>query len=204
MSVASRILSLDLPEAALCRCGAVLDARERARAEEFTDETPRRRFIAARGLLRFTLAAATGGSAAALSFAYGPFGKPYLVENGKPHRLRFSLAHAGGLLALAWSCGGEVGIDIEIPRAEITEDLDALMEHVLSGRERKRLRRLSPAARVAAFYRLWTRKEALAKALGAGFSIAPAAVAAGGRSWRGFGVRDLALPAGLFGALACS
>lgn len=203
MSVAVRILRLDLREDALRRCDAVLDEGERARAEQISDKAARRRFAAARSLLRVSLAGVLGCAPQALVIASGPFGKPYLSENGEPHPLKFSLAHAGNFLALAWSYAGEVGIDVEIPRPRLARDLDGLIAHVLNDAEGKRLRRLAPAAREAAFYRLWTRKEALAKAAGTGFSVAPAAIAARkGRSWRGFTVRDLALPAGVFGALA--
>lgn len=203
MSVGVRVFSLDLRRAALARCAAVLDAHERARADEFAEAAARDKFIAAHGLMRFALAAVAGGAPAALSFVRGPFGKPYLSEGGKPHPLKFSLSHAGCFMALAWSCAGEVGIDIETPRAALSRDLDGLIAHVLSGAERKRLRRLAPAPRAAGFYRLWTRKEALAKASGVGFSLSPAAIPADkARRWRGFRVRDLVLPPGLFGALA--
>lgn len=205
MSVAVQIFRLDLSESALARDFAVLDARERARAEEIRVRAACKRFIAAHGALRITLAAVTGRAPDSLTFMRTPSGKPYLSDAGTPHPLQFSLSTAGGYVALAWSYEGEVGIDIEFPRPRVTADLGAVAAHVLGGGEQRYWRGLASSERIAAFYRLWTRKEALAKASGAGFSIPPASIPAlESKTWRGFTVRDLETPRGLVGALAAA
>jgi 4'-phosphopantetheinyl transferase len=201
--VTIRLFRLDTDAAAFSRCLAVLDREERARADIIMDATARRRFVAAHGILRFSLAEVLSRAPDSLAFAHTPYGKPVLMEHGTPHPLHFSLAHARGLMALAWRFGGALGIDIEDCRRQRLRDLDSIMAHAMTVSEQSRLRMLPGPRRRRAFYRLWTRKEALAKAAGHGFSVAPADIAPDGRRrWRGFAVRDLALPYGFAGALA--
>ena len=201
--VAIRLFRLDLEPAALTRCRAVLDADERAQADGIEDPAARRTFVAGRGLLRFSLAAVLGRTPASLAFAVSAFGKPVLADDGISRPLDFSLAHARNLLALAWRFGGALGIDIEDCRRQDLGDLDSIAGHAMTAREQRYLAALPGARRRRAFYELWTRKEALAKASGCGFSIPPAVIAPDDvQSWRGFTVRDLALPPGFAGALA--
>src|SRR5438270_12387368 len=70
--------SLDVPDALLPRMTSVLDAGERARAEKFLVAGARKRFIAARGILRELLAMYLRVDARNLEFRYGPQGKPSL------------------------------------------------------------------------------------------------------------------------------
>jgi len=86
-----------------------------------------------------------------------------------------------------------------LPGSVRPEDADAIAAHILSQRER----RAYAAARdkVAAFLRFWTRKEALAKAIGAGFSIAPEKLEpARAPGWH---VRSFCPLPGFIAAIAC-
>lgn len=144
---------------------ACLSAAELKRADRFFFERDRRRFVVARARLRQLLGERLGMAPQEIRLAYGANGKPRLADEA----MRFSVSHSGEIALFAFSKAREVGVDIEAVRP--IDSADAIAAHILSQREH----RAYAAARdkVAAFLRFWTRKEALAKAIGAGFSIAP-------------------------------
>ncbi len=57
-----------------------------------------------------------------------------------------------------------------------TLDIEGLVDHALSRRERERFTRLDPGDRREAFLQCWTQKEAYLKAIGAGLFVPPAMV----------------------------
>jgi 4'-phosphopantetheinyl transferase len=154
---------LDLPDARLPACRALLDPHERARVAALRFERDRRRFCVSRARLRQTLAVALGLAPGDLRFAVDDLGKPYLP--GQPHCL-FNQSHAGGLSLVAVSALAAPGVDLE-PLREL-DDRERVANRVFSPRERAAFEALPPAARTAAFYRGWTRKEAMIKATGEG------------------------------------
>ncbi|MBV9659331.1 MAG: 4'-phosphopantetheinyl transferase superfamily protein [Verrucomicrobia bacterium] len=165
-----------------------LDAPERQRAARFQFERDRRRFVAARGILRGLLGRALDVPPAALTFDYGPQGKPTLAARfsaavpscaaagQQPQgELCFNVSHSGGwaLFALAWNRA--VGIDLEAGErlaARHPAELARLAARILSARELALWQTLPVTLRRAAFLRAWTRKEAYAKATGAGIFAA--------------------------------
>jgi 4'-phosphopantetheinyl transferase len=152
----------------------LLTAGERERAERFRFELHRKRWVFARAWLRRTLGEALGVEAAALDFRLSPLGKPYLARNP----LYFNLSHSGDYAVLAWSEVCEVGVDIEERRGDFAwEDVAA---QAFSTAEQSYLAGLQEEERHAAFYDIWTMKEAYVKALGCGigegtngFSVKP-------------------------------
>lgn len=158
------IWPLDVEDAERTRLEAHLSDDEVARADRFAFERDRNRFIAARGRLREILARELGRAPAELAFAYSAQDKPSLVQS----RLCFNLSHSEALAALAVSREREVGVDIEAVRP-IEEDI---AEQYFSPREVAALRALPNVEQLAAFYRCWTRKEAIVKAIGEGLSHA--------------------------------
>lgn len=152
----------------------LLSASERARAERFAFERDRRRYITAHVALRQVLAE-EAGLAPSEEFTIGVQGKPCL--QGK-HRVAFNLSHSAQWAAIAIAPGGEVGIDIEVPRT--MDDLDDLARSHFTPSEQAELMEASePSARVLPFFRGWTRKEACLKAIGSGLSIEPVSFTAG-------------------------
>lgn len=140
----------------------LLSADERARAERLRFALYRRRFRAARWILRRILSRYLGAEPDALVFQYGPLGKPDLA--GRP--LRFNLSHTEDLALVAVTASAAVGVDVE--RIRRPASFDGLVRRVLSKPERHRLEALPEAERPAAFFRVWTRKEAWIKSRGAG------------------------------------
>ncbi|MDF1856192.1 4'-phosphopantetheinyl transferase superfamily protein [Pseudooceanicola sp.] len=144
------------------RMATLLSADESARAARFVFERDRRAHILARGRLRQVLADAMGKTPHDLTFAYGAHGKPAL-----PDGLEFNLSHSDGLACLALHPEVELGVDIEAFR----EIEDGVAERFFSSREYADLSALPAAHWSAGFFRCWTRKEAVVKAIGDGLSI---------------------------------
>lgn len=158
-------LKIDAAQYAECR--AVLTCDEQARAERLHFEHDRRRFIAARGILRMLLAQYTGIHAACLRFEYGPYGKPALAP-GQADGLQFNVSHSHERAVFAFCQGRAVGVDIERIRSDV--DWRTIMRQFFSPCEIHVLQTMPPAAQLHAFFCCWTRKEAYLKARGDGLA----------------------------------
>lgn len=143
---------------------ALLSAEERQRADRFRTDLLRARFVAAHAALRLLLGRALDISADRLRFRQNSWGKPELAEGD----LRFNLSHSGpwAVVALAW--GIEVGVDVETVSHQPPLEVAGI---AYSAAERAALSGLSGEGLTAAFYAVWTRKEALSKGIGRGFSF---------------------------------
>jgi len=160
-------ISLDAGAAALIGARGLLSATERERAARFHRAHDAARWILAHGALRRILAAHLGCPARALVFRPGRGGKPVLA--GSRRVLEFNLTHSHDLALVAVASGGTpVGIDVE--RLRPLPDAASLMTRFFSPSEQREWSGLEPAARDAAFFRAWTRKEAVVKATGDGLS----------------------------------
>jgi 4'-phosphopantetheinyl transferase len=136
---------------------------ERARGERFATPLLRQRHVAARAMLRRLLAAYQATDAASFAIGYGARGKPCLPA--RPD-LCFNLSHAGGTAIYAFASGRDVGVDIEATARAV--DVDGVARTAFSPPERDALAVMGSDARRAAFFRIWTRKEAYVKLLGDG------------------------------------
>jgi 4'-phosphopantetheinyl transferase len=143
---------------------AWLTAAERAMAEAALDPQIRRRRTCARTELRRILGAYIGAYPAAVPLEVDPGGKPR-VSGGPP----FNLAHCGEVMLLAVSAAGEVGVDLET-FGRLDSDWWSIAELAFSTDERRELASLPPAEQSSAALRTWVRKEAYAKARGAGLA----------------------------------
>lgn len=155
---------LDEPELSASP-GGLLSVDELARARAFHFEPDRRRFIAARAVLRHLLGAYLETPASRLQFTYGTYGKPLL----KPAWLQFNVSHSGPLGLFVISRHKDVGIDLEENRD--LPDLDLIETRVFTAAEAEHLRALGPEARRREFYRRWTRREAAGKCTGIGLDL---------------------------------
>jgi 4'-phosphopantetheinyl transferase len=144
---------------------AVLSPDERARAARFRFERDRRRFVAARGLLRMLLSTYAGREPASLVFEYEAHGKP---RPAGADGIAFNVSHSGDVALYAVTRVGDVGVDVEAWRP--LADRDDLAARFFAPGEVRRLQALDPDGRQAAFFACWTRKEAFVKAIGEGLS----------------------------------
>ncbi|EHA5004332.1 4'-phosphopantetheinyl transferase AcpT [Salmonella enterica subsp. diarizonae] len=92
---------------------------------------------------------------------YGEQGKP-AFSTGTP--LWFNLSHSGDNIALLLSDEGEVGCDIEVIRPR--DNWRSLANAVFSLGEYAEMEAERPERQLAAFWRIWTRKEAIVKQRG--------------------------------------
>ncbi len=207
--------SLDLPDAARGPREAALSTTEREQCGRLVRTSDRARCAAARAILRVVLSKYTGESPRALSIAAGATGKPFL---DRATGVRFNMSHTGALALIAVARDVEVGVDVERLRA--VQDMEGILENFFSDQERTYLYSRGPEDRTRTFFRLWTRRESAAKAMGiglfdffarlvlpasdldrSGFELAvprPGARSGGTESWW---IRDLVPAPGCAGAL---
>ena len=144
----------------------ILSPDEIERAASFKFELHRRRFIAARSILRMILAHLLDASPQAIELSPGPHGKPQLASESP---IRFNVSHSADVALFAFALQREVGVDVEVRRT--VEDAEQLAARFFSPGEAAQLRELSEPERSAEFLRLWTYKEACVKALGEGLAF---------------------------------
>ena len=143
----------------------LLDGAERARAATILDARRRHRWSHARATLRSLLAGYLGMEPRDVGVECTPGGKPGVSTGDPGSRLFFNVSHSGPLALYAFTRAGEVGIDVELPRAR-TADLAALAGRVFGEAEGRRLRALHEQLRESEFLRGWVRHEALLKLSG--------------------------------------
>jgi 4'-phosphopantetheinyl transferase len=166
-----RVFRVDVPSdpAALAPLAAALTDAERAWAARLRDGAPRARFVAARAGLRRLLGARLGCAPSAVPIVADARGKPGLAEGaGAP--LSFSVSHSGAL-ALVAIAAQPVGVDVEAMRP--LHDAVPLAARFFAPAERDAVARAPADARARRFLELWTAKEAVLKASGAGLAGLP-------------------------------
>lgn len=159
------------PEAEL----EVLTDDERTRAARFVRARDRRRFARCRATLREILGGLLCRSPAAVRFRAVSHGKPALdfatMGIEADHRLaglRFNLSHSSELALIAACSGHELGVDLE--RIKQISEADRIVASFFSPAERAEFAAIPDDAKMVAFFRGWTRKEAVLKGLGTGLA----------------------------------
>jgi len=155
------------PEVARAAAALLSDA-ERQRASRFLFDRDRDRFIVGRARLRQLLAARLGTRPESVELVYGAHGKPALARRFADADLHFNVSHCDDVTLYAFSCGREIGVDVEAVR--VIREADDIAGRFFSRRENQAYRALEPRDRPLGFFQCWTRKEAFIKALGDGLS----------------------------------
>jgi len=182
--------AVDLPERL-----DTLSSDERARADRFRFPSDRAAYVLTRAIARELLADYCGVAPTMLTFDYGPAGKPRLTGDNAP---RFNISHSG-MLAVIAIARREVGIDVERRKPPLPEVSPA----VFSANEAREIR--SADDPLIAFYDIWTRKEALVKAMGTGLGKSVSDLVVGRRgdmTIKGVHLRSLDIGAEYSGAVA--
>ncbi|MBN1886059.1 MAG: 4'-phosphopantetheinyl transferase superfamily protein [Candidatus Krumholzibacteriota bacterium] len=187
-----------------------LSGDERARAARFRRDADRDVYVAAHGALRVILGRRIGVEPAQVRFFREETGRPVLDCGGPA----FSISRTTGAALVAVSDEGPVGVDIELVAPRRLGD--AVARRFFAPAELALLDGPPPGDRTTAFFRIWTRKEALVKALGTGLTAGLARIDASGAPRRaaaqggpfepltGWILRTLALPAPYAGAVAAA
>ncbi len=144
----------------------ILTAQEITIVNNYKFEKDKSRYIIARSFLRKILSNILGISPLDIIISTNKFGKPVL-DHKKYSTVKFNLSHSGEIIIYAVSLSSEVGIDIEI--------LDSTINHLeiarnyFSSRETFFLKNSKNQFEMTnRFFRIWTRIEALLKAVGTG------------------------------------
>jgi 4'-phosphopantetheinyl transferase len=147
---------------------AVLDDEERARAGRFRVKEDEVTFTAAHALTRCTLSEIDGRPPCSWTFCIGPYGKPAAVVDQAEPQIRFNLSHTNGLAIVAAAIGREIGVDAEkITRPAPLE----IADRYFTRQESDLLPQATGRRRDAAFFSIWTLKEAYMKALSRGMDL---------------------------------
>jgi len=188
------IARLDIPTGDLARITAATTRAERAQAARFWRREDGDRYLSSHGMLRLILAAYLACDPLSLQFAVGEHGKPAL-EDGS---LDFNLSHSGDVAVVAAAKNRRVGVDVEQLRLPMP-GVDDVAGRVCTPDELAILSGLAQPERTHAFLRLWTRKEARAKATGEGIQGVMRGVPLDPSRWH---VQELTLPAGYVASVA--
>lgn len=142
------------------RLWELLTGAEQQRARRYHAAADYHRFVIGRAALRLLLGGCLGLPPTALHFAPGDNHKPILATAPELH---YNVSHSGNWVLIAIAAVA-VGVDVEKINAQFP--FEEVLEHSFSEPERMFIGR--HPAQPAAFYRLWTRKEAFVKATAQG------------------------------------
>jgi len=149
----------------LIKMQAVLSQAEKTRGQQFVFASHQDRFIFSHGVLRYVLSYYLSMKPTEIVFLQGEKGKPFLSNTS----LQFNLSHAEDCVFIGVANEAEIGVDVEHIAPQ--KDYLALARRFFSPAEYAQLFALSGAMQRLAFYRIWTMKEAVVKALGDGLSF---------------------------------
>ncbi|HEY3341777.1 MAG TPA: 4'-phosphopantetheinyl transferase superfamily protein [Anaerolineae bacterium] len=160
--------SLSQPEPVYQTMCESLTLDERERADRYRFDDGRRRFVLGRGIFKSILATYLGVKPLEIRFQYGPQGKPLLGKEYAGASLHFNLSHTRDLAVCAFNRLSEIGIDVE--HIHPLGEIERVAGRIFSKDDYTLWHSLPEALQLAAFYRSWTLKEAIIKALGYGLS----------------------------------
>jgi phosphopantetheinyl transferase len=149
----------------------VLAPAERAAARARSVEADRRLYVTAHVALRTVLASVVAAHPTEIDLRPDALGKPRLAGAFGGLGVEFSLSHSGGLVLLAVTRGIAVGVDVEREDGRI--GMRELEGSFLTLGERRDVGALAEPERTQRLFRVWTRKEAVLKAIGCGLAASP-------------------------------
>jgi 4'-phosphopantetheinyl transferase len=145
-----------------------LSMEEMRKADRFRLQRDKQRYMLTHGILRCILGAYFGCEPSSLRFERSLYGKPSVTSQNVEIPLGFNMSHSEDMVCFILSKGHEVGIDIE----KINDDFDwgRISRLFFTPKEVAYLQLLPREEQIKYFFLLWTRKEALLKAVGTGLS----------------------------------
>ena len=161
--------NLDQPASTIRSLDSLLSFEEKKRAQRFHFGKHRNRFIVCHGLLRILLSQYVGIEPQRIQIIQGKKGKPELSGSNKEKNIRFSLSYSINVGLIAVTQGREIGVDIEFKNRFY--DYEEIIENFFSEKEKHLCHYQHERNKIDSFYLLWTKKEALVKAFGAGLII---------------------------------
>ena len=164
---------IDLTSHAIREASALtwLNEDELSRSRRFLYPGPSRRFVLCRSALRAILCAQLGCENRHLTFGQSRYGKPYAMLRNKPIMFSFNISHSGKHGLIAFATHGQLGVDVE-ERTD-RKDIDDISKLVFGPNEQSALESTGGSRKINLFFKFWTIKEALIKAVGMGFFLDP-------------------------------
>ena len=160
--------SLDFSTAKVNQLATFLSIDELARANRFHFPEHKKRFIAARGILRQLLGNYMQTSPNKLKFEYGDQGKPRLATSMGNSSLQFNISHSQNYALYGFTYHDPIGVDLEYLRE--MKDAVKVAKRFFSPREYRMIANLPSEQQQRVFFKLWTAKEAYLKAIGTGLA----------------------------------
>ncbi len=143
-----------------------LNGQERCRAQKKKIPSKKFEYILAQAALRCVLAQVLGIKHDEVSYQRGHKGKPALSALHERPDLHFNISHSSGMMLIAISAAGEVGVDLE--GINTSTSIDLVSRRAFSQRECVDLQNQMEDVRRPYFFQLWTCKEAVVKCSGDG------------------------------------
>jgi 4'-phosphopantetheinyl transferase len=147
----------------------MLPESERKQSERFRFEILKTRYIKGHYLLRSLLGMYLGIDFYDQEFHIHKYGKPSLKNTQAEDSIYFNMSNSKNTCICVFRQHGDIGVDVE--KIHELSNLDRIVERFFSPLERKKIRSLSEQSRKKTFFKYWTRKEALLKAMGVGLSF---------------------------------
>ena len=147
----------------------LLSIDERERVSEYKFAKDAQYYTCARGILRKILGRYLTVDPKNIHFLYNNYGKPYLDQEPTKKSVKFNLSHSEDLVLYVFSEDYKVGIDLE--KMKPFDNFLDIAQQFFSVPEVANLNAVQAAKRLEAFYKCWTRKESVIKAIGQGLSF---------------------------------
>lgn len=147
-----------------------LSDEEREKGSMFHFPADQSRYFVSHAALRIILSTYAEVRPLELVFKRGEHGKPFIAEPQSAQAISFNLSHGREIAVVAVSVQRSLGVDVEAIR--IIPESDTILEHYFRANERDFVRIRESGEKAAAFLRVWTRHEAVAKCLGLDLSTA--------------------------------
>ncbi len=144
-----------------------LSSEENTQAARFAFDADRGRFTTAHAALRLILSGYLESDPHEIAFTENDWGKPELA--GMVGSVSFNMSHSGDVVLLAFATGRRVGVDVEQVKPGFP--VDEVAPRFFAPGEIEALKTYDGDEKTRAFFRIWTRKEALIKAVGKGLSM---------------------------------
>ncbi len=146
--------------------GDSLSEEEKEKAGRFIFEKDRARFVRCRRALRNVLAGYLGLNPRNVEFFCNQYGKPFIDPSVS--QIKFNVSHSSDFALIAVTMGREIGVDVEFVNPDF--EVMSVAHSVFSDAQVDHLKLLPSVEQSKYFYNGWTRKEAVLKAIGKGFS----------------------------------
>ena len=143
-----------------------LSVQEKDQTKKFLNNDLKDKYIVSHGFLRYLLSSYIDTAPQNISYSTNQFGKPFLKDGRS--RVQFNMSHSKDCVVYSLTLDNQVGIDIEWKNKDI--NLEEIANLVLTTTEEALYKKLDKEEKFQTFYRTWTRKEAIIKAIGLGLS----------------------------------